>query len=245
MEHLHSPYAPAETPVSAVVVAAGSGTRMGGVSKPELTLGGKPLLAWVLEAFGKTEVAELVVVCGTNREKLEEIVKTVPVQQPVKLCGGGKTRTESVWNGVNACDVRSKLICVHDCDRPFVTPELINEVMIEARKGGAASACAPVTDTVKYVDEEHHAVFTPARKYLLALQTPQVFRRDFYEVAYALALKSGGRFTDETALLEAADVHVSYVRTEIQNMKLTTRGDLLLARAMLAVEKYEEAKKTP
>ncbi len=231
-------------PVSAVVVAAGSGTRMGGVSKPELTLGGKPLLAWVLEAFGRTEVSEIVVVCGTNRARLEEIAKRVPVRQPVGFCDGGKTRTESVWNGVNACDARSKLLCVHDCARPFVTPELISAVIDEARKTGAASACAPVTDTVKYVDEAHNAVFTPAREYLLALQTPQVFRRDFYEVAYALALKKGGRFTDETALLEAADVRVSYVRTETQNMKLTTRGDLLLARALLAVEAYREGKKT-
>lgn len=232
----------AKTPVSAVIVAAGSGTRMGGVSKPEIRLDGKSLFARVLEAFGASCVQEIVVVCGENRTRLEAIAKEMKPEKPVRFCGGGKTRTESVFRGVNACERANLLICVHDCARPFVTPEIIDTVIGEARQSGAATACSPVTDTIKYVDPEQHAIYTPAREHLIALQTPQVFRRDFYEVAYALASRKAAKFTDETAMLEAAGVSVAYVHTDPRNIKLTTREDLTLARAILAVQKAQQKK---
>lgn len=230
--------------VSAVIVAAGSGTRMGGISKPEILLDGKSLFARVLEAFDSTCVREIVVVCGENRPRLEQIAKEMRLSKPVRFCAGGKTRTVSVFNGVNACERRDLLICVHDCARPFVTPETIESVIAEARKSGAATACCPVTDTIKYVDPEQHAVYTPAREHLVALQTPQVFRRDFYEVAYAVAGGKHVSYTDETALLEAAEVSVAYVPADARNIKLTTREDLTLARAILAVQKAQKKKDT-
>lgn len=229
--------------VSGVIVAAGNGTRMGGISKPEILLDGISLFARVLRAFEGSSVREIVVVCGQNRPRLEQIVSDMRPSKPVRFCAGGKTRTESVFNGVNACAKGNLLICVHDCARPFVTPEIIEAVIEGARKSGAATACCPVTDTVKYVDEEHHAVYTPAREHLVALQTPQVFRRDFYEVAYAVASKTGASYTDETAMLEAAGASVSYVQTDAGNIKLTTREDLTLARAILAVKKAQAMKK--
>ena len=228
--------------VSGVIVAAGSGTRMGRVSKPEILLDGVSLFARVLQAFDGSCVQELVVVCGENRPRLEQIVLELQPSKPVRFCEGGKTRTESVFNGVNACAGENLLICVHDCARPFVTPEIIEAVISEARKSGAATACCPVTDTVKYVDLEHHAVYTPAREHLVALQTPQVFRRDFYQVAYAVAKGKGASYTDETAMLEAAGTSVAYVQTDPRNIKLTTREDLVLARAILAVQKAQNMK---
>lgn len=235
----------ASAAVSGVIVAAGSGKRMGGISKPEILLDGVSLFARVLQAFDRSSVQEIVVVCGENRPRLEQIAKGVLPSKPVRFCVGGKTRTESVFNGVNACKKNNLLICVHDCARPFVTPEIIETVIAAARQGGIATACCPVTDTVKYVDTEHHTVYTPAREHLVALQTPQVFRRDFYEVAYAVANKSGkgASYTDETAMLEAAGASVSYVQTDAGNIKLTTREDLTLARAILAVQKAQSMKK--
>lgn len=231
--------------VSGVIVAAGSGTRMGGISKPEIQLDGKTLFQRVLQAFDGSCVGEIVVVCGANRPRLEQIALAVQPSKPVRFCAGGKVRTESVFYGVNACAGENLLICVHDCARPFVTPEIIDAVVAEARKSGAATACCPVTDTVKFVDTEHHAVYTPAREHLLALQTPQVFRRDFYQVAYAVANKSGkgASYTDETSMLEAAGASVSYVQTDASNIKLTTREDLTLARAILAVQKAQKREK--
>ena len=229
--------------VSGVIVAAGNGTRMGGISKPEILLDGISLFARVLQAFDGSCVREIVVVCGENRPRLEKIVRDVRPAKPVRFCAGGKTRTVSVFNGVETCSQENLLICVHDCARPFVTPELVDTVIAEARKSGIATACCPVTDTIKYVDTEHHAVYTPAREHLVALQTPQVFRRDFYQVAYAVASKKGASYTDETAMLEAAGATVSYVRTDAGNIKLTTREDLTLARAILAVQKAQKAQK--
>lgn len=228
-----------QTKVCAVIVAAGSGTRMGGVSKPEIKLDGITLFERVLEAFCASNVCEIVVVAGENRARLECLAAKYK-KKPIRFCAGGKTRTESVFHGVCEASRECTLLCVHDCARPFVTPEIIGEVIDGAAKTGAATACSPVTDTVKYVDTEHQAIYTPAREHLLAIQTPQVFRRDHYEVAYAMACKSGKIFTDETAMLEAAGAKVEYVKTDPRNIKLTTKEDIVLARAILLVKKAQE-----
>ncbi|MBQ0092476.1 MAG: 2-C-methyl-D-erythritol 4-phosphate cytidylyltransferase [Clostridiales bacterium] len=228
--------------VSAIIVAAGSGTRMGGVSKPELTLNGKALLQHVTEAFLQSSVDEIVIVCGTNRPRLEALVPSSPAK-PIRFCDGGNTRTKSVFNGVDAADKRATILCVHDCARPFVTKEIIEAVIEEAKKTGAATACTPVTDTIKYVDEEHSMLYTPGRKYLLALQTPQVFRKDAYLAAYALASKAGSAFTDETAMLEQAGFRVAYVPCPASNRKITTKEDLTLARALVLIRQKEEKAK--
>lgn len=225
--------------VCAVIVAAGSGTRMGGVSKPEIKLDGITLFERVLSAFCASDVHEIVVVAGENRPRLEAIAAPY-TQKPIRFTNGGKTRSESVFNGVSAASKHCTLICAHDCARPFVTPSIIREVIDGAAETGASTACAKVTDTIKYVDEEHHSVYTPNRDCLLAIQTPQVFRKDRYEVAYALACKRGNAFTDETSMLEAAGARVAYVPTDPRNIKLTTKEDILLARAILLVRKAKE-----
>lgn len=226
--------------VSAVIVAAGSGTRMGGISKPEIRLDGITLFERVLHAFTASLVQEIVVVCGENRARLEALAAACPCDKPVRFCTGGKTRAESVFLGVSAADVNSSLLCVHDCARPFVTPELIDQIIRAAAENGAASACAPVTDTIKYVDSEHHILYTPKRQYLLAMQTPQAFPRKTYLAAYAHGLQTQATFTDESALLEAAGHSVAHVPASSRNIKLTTREDLLLARAILAMQKADE-----
>ena len=232
-------------PVSAVIVAAGRGSRMGGVSKPEIKVGGKTLLNWVLDAFLQSEVREIVIVCGTNRQDLEKWVpKETPV--PIRFCKGGKIRSESVWNGVSATDKDSLLVCVHDCARPFVTPEIIRSVLEDARKTGAATACCPVTDTIKYVDPIHQTVFTPDRSCLTAIQTPQIFRKDWYRIAYAKALEeskaNGGTFTDESSMLEKAGFPVAYTACASSNIKLTTKEDILTARAICLLKQRDEEK---
>lgn len=230
--------------VSAIIVAAGGGTRMGGISKPEIKLNGKTLLERVLETFLASSVYDITVVCGANRERLQMIAQTVPTAgKPVRFCDGGKTRSQSVFAGACSIEAKDRLLCVHDCARPFVTAELIDTVIEAAKTSGAATACSPVTDTIKFVDEEHHAIYTPKRKHLLAIQTPQVFRHDQYEVAYALALRQSraDAYTDETSMLEAAGVSVTYVHTDARNIKLTTREDITLARAILSIQKSEES----
>lgn len=226
--------------VCGIIVAAGSGTRMGGVSKPEIKLDGKTLFQRVLEAFLASSVSELVVVGGENLPRLRLLAERYRGSIPIRFCEGGKTRTESVFKGVCQMSPGISYACVHDCARPFVTPEIIESVIEGAKKAGAATACSPVTDTIKFVDTEHSTVYTPKRDHLLAIQTPQVFLRDRYTVAYAMAVKSGNTFTDETSMLEAAGGKVEYVKTDSRNMKLTTKEDILLARAILLIEKARE-----
>lgn len=238
---------PARPPVvSAVIVAAGRGSRMGGISKPEIKIGGKTLLNWVLDAFLLSSVSEIVVVCGANRPDLEKWIPT-DANKPIRLCNGGKTRTESVWNGVSETSSESNFACVHDCARPFVTPEIIEKVISDAAEKGAATASCPVTDTIKYVDPAHASVFTPNRDCLLAIQTPQVFRKDWYAAAYAKALadakKNGTGFTDETSMLEKAGFPVAYTECPSSNIKLTTKEDILRARAIHLLRQKEEEKK--
>lgn len=230
-----------QTEVCGIVVAAGSGTRMGGISKPEIKLDGISLFERVLVAFMASNVREIVVVAGENRIRLETLASKFK-SKPIRFCTGGKTRTESVFRGVCEASKDCTLLCVHDCARPFVTPEMIGAVIEGAKETGASTACCPVTDTVKYVDAEHKAIYTPKREHLLAIQTPQVFRRDYYEIAYANACKQSGGFTDETSMLEAAGVKVEYVKTDPRNIKLTTKEDIVLARAMLLVKKAQEQK---
>ena len=226
--------------VCGIIVAAGSGTRMGGVSKPEIKLNGKTLFERVLEAFLASPVDEIVVVGGENLPRLRLLAGRYSPAVPLRFCEGGKTRSESVFAGVCQASPGVSYACVHDCARPFVTSEIISAVIEGAKKTGAATACSPVTDTIKFVDTEHKTVYTPKRDHLLAIQTPQVFKKESYTVAYALAVKQGGVFTDETSMLEAAGATVEYVQTDPRNIKLTTKEDILLARAMLLVEKAKE-----
>ena len=245
MKHFIDSGKPEQTPsVGAVIVAAGRGSRMGGISKPEIKIGGKTLLNWVLDAFLASEVREIVVVCGSNREDLEKWIPADP-PVPIRLCSGGKERSESVWNGISALSSACEMACVHDCARPFVTPEIISDVLRDAAVTGAASACCPVTDTIKYVDPEHKSVFTPRRDCLISLQTPQIFRKDWYLAAYATARKrekagKGPRFTDETSLLENAGFPVAYTECPPANIKLTTKDDILTARAIHLLRKKAE-----
>lgn len=242
---LNSDRPPVPQKVSAVIVAAGRGSRMGGVSKPEIKIGGKPLLNHVLDAFLQSAVCEIVVVCGSNRPNLEKLIPD-GTDIPIRLCNGGKIRSESVWNGISATRDDSVLVCVHDCARPFVTPDIIASVLKDAERCGAATACCPVTDTVKYIDPVHDTVFTPARDCLTAVQTPQIFRKDYYRIAYAQALresrKNGGVFTDETSMLEKAGFRVAYTECPSSNIKLTTKEDILTARAVWLLRQKEQEK---
>ena len=204
---------------------------MGGISKPLIKLGKKTLFEYVLEAFMQSAVSDITVVCSEeNKNQLSELASPF-TDKPVFFTLGGKTRAESVFNGVKNCG-KCGFVIVHDCARPFVTPELINSVIDAAKETGAATACAKVADTVKIVDAERNIIYTPERRHLLAIQTPQCFKYDLYLPAYLLAASQRKEFTDESALLENAGTKVSYCETEEINIKLTTKNDVNVARAI-------------
>lgn len=217
---------------SAVIAAAGSGSRMGGVSKPDIEILGKTLFEYVLSAFDDSCVDEITVVCSADNEaSLRESAKGC--KKPVVFTRGGATRAESVANGINSTGRQTQIICVHDCARPFVTSEMINATVEAASEHGAACVCTPVTDTVKQKDPITGFVSTPERATLFAVQTPQAFKKSLY-IRAAEAVGSGiAQFTDETSLLEEIGVEVQYIKTDKTNMKLTTVEDVPVAELLM------------
>lgn len=216
----------------AVIAAAGSGRRMGGVSKPDIEIFGKTLFEYVLGAFAESRVSEIVVVCSEDNEASLR-AKAEGCKKPVVFTRGGATRAESVANGIKEASRDVYLICVHDCARPFVTADMINETLDAAEKHGAACVCSPVTDTVKQKDPITGFVSTLERATLFAVQTPQCFSKSLYLRAAEAVGEDIVNFTDETSLLEEIGVEVCYIRRTETNMKLTTSDDVPIAEILM------------
>ena len=216
----------------AVIAAAGSGNRMGGISKPNIKILGKTLFEYVLGAFDDSCVSEIVVVCSEDNEaSLREL--TGDRKKPITFTRGGATRAESIANGIKCASKECEIICTHDCARPFVTANMIDATIKEASIHGAACVCSPVTDTVKHKDPRTGFVSTPERANLFAVQTPQCFKKSLYLHA-ANALGGGiADFTDETSILEEIGVEVCYIKTNEINMKLTAPEDVPIAELLM------------
>ncbi|MBR2900883.1 MAG: 2-C-methyl-D-erythritol 4-phosphate cytidylyltransferase [Clostridia bacterium] len=217
--------------VCAVIAAAGSGSRMGGVSKPNIKILGRTLFEYVLSAIEDSFIDEIVVVCSKdNEESLKELAKSF--NKPIKFVLGGSMRAESIKNGVLASSEDIEIICAHDCARPFVTREILEDTVNRAIETGASCVCSSVTDTVKYKNPQTNEVTTLDRSNMFAVQTPQCFNKRLYLDAVEHASDIYGNFTDETSLIEYFGAKVDYiVRTE-PNMKLTSPSDVALAEAI-------------
>lgn len=211
---------------SAVIVAGGSGSRMGR-PKQMLPLGAKPVLVRTVEAFLQTpEVKEIVVV--TPSENRAELQKRFP---GIAFADPGKTRLLSVKNGFLKTSAASQLVAVHDGARPLVEPAHISACLQAARQYGAAVLAVPVKDTVK-VCEGGFVQNTLDRAVLWAAQTPQCYRRP----VLAEALEKFGQeegATDESQLVEKLGIKVRVVPSSYKNNKITTPEDLIFAEALL------------
>ena len=211
---------------SAVIVAGGSGSRMGR-PKQMLPLGGKPVLVRTVEAFLQTpEIKEIVVV--TPPENRAELQKRFP---GIVFADPGKTRLLSVKNGFLKTSAASQLVAVHDGARPLVEPAHISACLQAARQYGAAVLAVPVKDTVK-VCEGGFVQNTLDRTVLWAAQTPQCYRRP----VLAEALEKFGQeegATDESQLVEKLGIKVRVVPSSYKNNKITTPEDLIFAEALL------------
>ena len=215
-------------PVTAIIPAAGSGTRMGAV-KQYLELAGKPLLEWTLSAVASSNMVDgiILVVSVDDVEKVSaRYLNNGSFPKITDVVAGGATRGESVRNGVLAASTEYALI--HDAARPFVSRQLIELTIAGAKLHGAASAALPAHDTVKKKD----GVFlgeTFERSSLLLIQTPQVFRRVDLLNAYDIPGEKHREMTDETTLIQLVGGKVAWVLGELANIKITTQDDLRLA----------------
>ncbi len=212
-----------------VVVAAGNSTRMG-KDKLFLELDGVPVLARTLKALdGCQAVDEIIVV--TRKETLDEIASMRDAYKLTKLKKvviGGATRTESALAGVSEADKKAKIICIHDGVRPFVTNEIIEDVVHYAVLYHAAAPAVPVKDTIKMA-AAGVVTETPDRSRLYAVQTPQAFQADIIKAALTKAVTDGVSYTDDCAAVEAIGVHAYLSRGSEENIKITTPPDLFLA----------------
>ncbi len=206
----------------AVVVAAGSGARFG-APKQFAELRGRSVLEWSLD---------------TARQACAGVVLVLPPERAAHPDGawkadavvaGGATRSESVRAGLEAVPARAGVVAVHDAARPLATLDLWQAVIAAVAAGAdAAIPAAPVTDTVKEVGDGGHLV-TLDRSRLVAVQTPQAFRASIIKQVH----RDGAEATDDAALVEAAGGTVELVPAPVDNIKITSPADLLIAAALM------------
>lgn len=209
-----------------ILAAAGSGRRYGtAVPKQFSSLEGKPVYLRALETFFPY-VSEIVIVTPQDwTAKVTEEIAQVAAPIRIKVQAGGDHRQQSVQNGLRRLSSDIGWVLVHDAARPFVSQSLVERVLDRARQTGAAIPVLPVHDTVKEVDAER-VIGTVDRSRLRLAQTPQGFRRDLLEQAFAEACRQGFMGTDESALVERLGERVRTVEGESSNVKITRRSDL-------------------
>lgn len=215
----------------AVIVAAGSASRMGGKDKIMEPLGGEPLIVKTVKAFQRCDaIAEIVIV--TREDLLVPIMGLVRNMSKVKaVVVGGKDRAESVSLGLNALSEHMKLAAVHDGARPLVSWQLIDRVVRAAHAYGAAAPGIPVKDTVKVV-AGGVVKSTPDRKTLQAIQTPQVFDFDLLRAALKKAKDEEAEITDDCSAVERMGMSIKIVEGDERNLKVTTPMDLEIVRLL-------------
>ena len=216
----------------AVIVAAGSASRMGGIDKVMAQLKGEPMIVHTVRAFQDCDaIAEIVIV---TREDLvlpiSELCRGFGKVQAVVV--GGKSRQESVALGMNALSDKCELAAIQDGARPLVTWQLIDRVVRAAHAYHAAIPVIPVKDTIK-VCNSALVVSTPDRSTLRAVQTPQVFDFDLLRGALKQAEIDGAEVTDDCSAVERLGMTVKIVEGDERNLKVTTPIDLKFAEMLM------------
>lgn len=222
--------------VGVVIVAGGTGSRIGGPELKQLRwVAGKPMLLHSLQAFqARADVA--MVVCVLPRQYAGDPPPWIFQSDPGRLLlsVGGRTRAESVANGLEDLPPECRIVLIHDAARPLVSPEMIDRVITEARKGHGAIAALPVVDTLKAVGTDGRITATVPRQGLWRAQTPQGFPREIIERAHREARANGthATATDDAALCELLGLPVQVVQGSERAMKVTEAGDFARAEAL-------------
>lgn len=219
-----------------IIPAAGRGERFGGNEKKTFAkLDGKPLFIQTIQLFINRDD-----VCQTILAVAPEDMDTMKTRYAanlgfmgVKLVKGGERRCDTVANAIEVVTEDADYIAVHDAARPCVADSMIDSVFSEAQKSGAAIPAIPITSTLKRVGETNVVEETMAREGLYLAQTPQVFRQDWIRGAYQTLGENEQDITDDAQLVALAGHAISIVRGDATNIKITTKSDLALAKAIL------------
>lgn len=216
----------------AVIVAAGSASRMGGIDKVMADLGGEPMILRTVRAFQNCDaIASIVIV--TREDLIQPIAGLCrDMKKVVAVVAGGGSRQESVHLGLNALPKGTKLAAVHDGARPLISWQIIDRVVRAANTYGAAAPAIPVKDTIKVVSGGL-VKETPDRATLQAVQTPQVFDFDLLRGALKKAETDGASVTDDCSAVERTGMKIKIVEGDERNLKVTTPMDLKIAELLL------------
>jgi 2-C-methyl-D-erythritol 4-phosphate cytidylyltransferase len=219
---------------AAIVVAAGSGERLGaGRPKAFVAVGGRPMAAWSLDAIATAGIPRVVVAVPPGHAALAEETLGRPFPLGLAFVEGGETRSASVRNALAAAGPDVGAVLVHDAARPMVAPELFTRTLAALAGADAAIAAARVTDTIKEAGNDGIVVRTLERSRLWAIQTPQAFRADVLRRALAAGEDVLAQATDDAWLVERAGGTVRVVESPSANFKVTTPHDLARADALL------------
>jgi 2-C-methyl-D-erythritol 4-phosphate cytidylyltransferase len=217
----------------AIVVAAGSGSRLGGeLPKQFQKLGDKPIVVHSLELFEKSPLIDEVVLVVSSDYLVyasQSIVDYYHFDKVRKITSGGKTRQESVLAGLTACPRGIDLAAIHDAARPFLTSFMLEQVMQKASETGAAILAVPAKDSIK-MGENGAIVKSLKRDSIWIAQTPQVFRFDDILDAHQRGDSAGNEATDDSELYEQYIGQVTLVMGSYNNFKITTPADFASAR---------------
>lgn len=219
----------------AVIVAAGSASRMGGIDKVMAQLKGEPMILRTVRAFQQCDAVQEIVIV-TREDLIRPISSLCAQMDKVKaVVAGGKSRQESVWLGLNALSKDVKLAAIHDGARPLISNAVIDRTVRAAHTYGAAAPAVPVKDTIKVV-KSGLVMATPDRANLRAVQTPQVFDFDLLRGALKKAEEENASLTDDCSAVERMGMSVKIVEGEERNLKVTTPLDLKIAEMLLEEE---------
>ncbi len=232
--------------ITAVVSAAGRGSRMGGdQNKMLLRLQGKTLLELTLRALDRVgRIDHFVIVIRPDDE--EVVNRILPQVFPKKDCYtttyGGETREDSTWQGLQVLPEQTTIVLYHDGARPFISKEVVNRTLDALVKTTADGVICvvPVKDTIKVVNAQKMVETTPNRANLVAVQTPQVFNKKALVEAYCRSRTEEVQTTDDAQIVELFGGKIQTVLGDYENIKITTREDLLIGERILEARKEDK-----
>jgi len=222
---------------SAIIVAAGKGTRMGpGVDKLFLEVAGRPVVAHTWQRCNDAACIDeiILVVRDGMQPAFAELAQQLKLSKPYRFAVGGAERQDSVWNGLQAISPGTEIVAIQDGARPCTTAQLIAATIAAARETGAGVAGQPVTDTIKETLDGTTITRNVDRSKLWAVQTPQTFRVEVIRRALSEVRARHLHVTDDTAACELVGQPVRLVASAMPNPKVTLPADLPYVESLLA-----------
>ncbi|MCI6857708.1 MAG: 2-C-methyl-D-erythritol 4-phosphate cytidylyltransferase [Eubacterium sp.] len=227
--------------VTAIVLAAGKGTRMNAkIQKQYMNLLGQPVITYALNAFERSSVDEIILVVAPEETEYarKNIVEKYGYSRVSAIVTGGKERYDSVYRAL--CSIEKKTesdyVLIHDGARAFITPELIDFCISSVKKEKSCVMGMPVKDTIKIVDTDHFAIETPQRSTMWQVQTPQCFLTEEIRDAYRKMMETGdtSSVTDDGMVMETyGKRRVKMIEGSYKNIKITTPEDMIFGEAII------------